>query len=258
MIVPDPYNPQAWDRYSYALNNPIRYADPSGHVSCAGKNWDDGPQCFDKDGKPKNIRIPEWDKDLGDVRAADKRAAIKAYVNYLSDPGHFASLYINPREWVGNAEVAALDVFAQYTNLHSTAENLVLKSYSMSSADLLRKAQMSNAVEPGSVVMAGGVLLYRAMSDAEYQGLMATGQFTQGPNSMGGKWFAESAANARQWGEWFYGGSGNYHVVSVELNTDLANSLMRVSKLDGIGPARYAEDLQALNGGVISIGEVPK
>jgi RHS repeat-associated protein len=30
-IVPDPYNPQAYNRYSYALNNPIRYNDPSGH-----------------------------------------------------------------------------------------------------------------------------------------------------------------------------------------------------------------------------------
>jgi RHS repeat-associated protein len=30
-IVPDPKNPQAWNRFSYALNNPIRYNDPSGH-----------------------------------------------------------------------------------------------------------------------------------------------------------------------------------------------------------------------------------
>jgi RHS repeat-associated protein len=30
-IVPDPYNSQDWDRYSYARNNPLRYNDPSGH-----------------------------------------------------------------------------------------------------------------------------------------------------------------------------------------------------------------------------------
>ena len=30
-IVPDPSNSQAWDRYAYAYNNPIRYNDPTGH-----------------------------------------------------------------------------------------------------------------------------------------------------------------------------------------------------------------------------------
>jgi hypothetical protein len=30
-IVPDPLDPQSLNRYSYVLNNPIRYADPSGH-----------------------------------------------------------------------------------------------------------------------------------------------------------------------------------------------------------------------------------
>jgi len=30
-IVPDPSNPQSLNRYSYALNNPVRYTDPSGH-----------------------------------------------------------------------------------------------------------------------------------------------------------------------------------------------------------------------------------
>jgi RHS repeat-associated protein len=30
-MLPDPYNPQALNRYSYALNNPVKYTDPSGH-----------------------------------------------------------------------------------------------------------------------------------------------------------------------------------------------------------------------------------
>jgi len=31
-IVPEPGNPQALNRYSYVLNNPLRYNDPSGHA----------------------------------------------------------------------------------------------------------------------------------------------------------------------------------------------------------------------------------
>jgi hypothetical protein len=30
-IVPQPGNPQSWNRYSYGLNNPVKYIDPSGH-----------------------------------------------------------------------------------------------------------------------------------------------------------------------------------------------------------------------------------
>jgi hypothetical protein len=30
-IIPQPGNPMAWDRYSYGLNNPLRYTDPTGH-----------------------------------------------------------------------------------------------------------------------------------------------------------------------------------------------------------------------------------
>ncbi|HSO13064.1 MAG TPA: RHS repeat-associated core domain-containing protein, partial [Anaerolineales bacterium] len=33
-IVPDPSNPQDWNRYSYARNNPLKYTDPSGHNPC--------------------------------------------------------------------------------------------------------------------------------------------------------------------------------------------------------------------------------
>jgi hypothetical protein len=30
-IIPDPLNPQSWDRYSYTVNNPILYRDSTGH-----------------------------------------------------------------------------------------------------------------------------------------------------------------------------------------------------------------------------------
>ena len=33
-IVPDPTNPQSFNRYSYVQNNPINRIDPTGHISC--------------------------------------------------------------------------------------------------------------------------------------------------------------------------------------------------------------------------------
>ena len=33
-IVPDPHNPQSLNRFSYTLNNPVRYTDPTGHRVC--------------------------------------------------------------------------------------------------------------------------------------------------------------------------------------------------------------------------------
>jgi RHS repeat-associated protein len=38
-IVPDPYNPQSLNRYTYCLNNPLTYIDPSGHTSMTYDEW---------------------------------------------------------------------------------------------------------------------------------------------------------------------------------------------------------------------------
>ncbi len=53
-LVPDPTNPQALNRYSYVLNNPIKYTDPSGHGAwdwikkTASKAWKKVTSIFTK------------------------------------------------------------------------------------------------------------------------------------------------------------------------------------------------------------------
>ena len=37
-MIPDPSNPQAWNRFGYVHNNPINFNDPTGHKTCS----DDG------------------------------------------------------------------------------------------------------------------------------------------------------------------------------------------------------------------------
>ncbi len=34
-IIPEVYNPQSLNRYSYVLNNPLKYTDPTGHLVVA-------------------------------------------------------------------------------------------------------------------------------------------------------------------------------------------------------------------------------
>ncbi len=40
-IVPDPYNSQDYDRYSYVRNNPLRYNDASGHCVSGAEDYKD-------------------------------------------------------------------------------------------------------------------------------------------------------------------------------------------------------------------------
>jgi hypothetical protein len=82
--------------------------------------------------------------------------------------------------------------------------------------------------------------LFRAVSPGEFKQLMKTGKFAAGPNSLGGKFFAETAEHAGKWGEAMMG-KGNFRIIQADLPTSAADKLMRWERLDGIGPARYGE-----------------
>lgn len=58
-IVPDPTNPQQYNRYSYTLNNALRYTDPTGH-SCANPSY----VSPGGDNPPEAITCKQQEKDI--------------------------------------------------------------------------------------------------------------------------------------------------------------------------------------------------
>jgi len=81
------------------------------------------------------------------------------------------------------------------------------------------------------------VTLYRAVSEGEFHQLMRTGKFEAVPSSLEGKFFAESAEDAAQWGERLEG-ARHYRIVERALPASVAQGLVRWEKRAGSGPAR--------------------
>jgi hypothetical protein len=96
------------------------------------------------------------------------------------------------------------------------------------------------------------IKLYRAVCEAEFQQLKATGRFESVPGSLEGKWFAETLEGARKWGDWFSIVSGARHerIIEIEIDREIADRLVRFANLDGCGSARYAE-LDQLTGAIV-------
>ncbi|MDX2246301.1 MAG: hypothetical protein SF052_05975 [Bacteroidia bacterium] len=78
------------------------------------------------------------------------------------------------------------------------------------------------------------------MSKSEFESLIALGAFSQGTNSMEGKWFAERFSDALEWGK-IMGHDGVFYVVEIEIDEEIFRRLYYQDLLDGIGAGRYAE-----------------
>ena len=87
-----------------------------------------------------------------------------------------------------------------------------------------------------------GVRLYRAVSEAEGKDILVTRAMRAIPSSIQGKWFAENASDAVEWGAAFERMSGVPHrrIIAVTFSEELAARLFGLQMLDSIGPARFA------------------
>jgi len=91
-IVPDPKNPQALNRFSYALNNPLKRVDPSGHLSESqvgdylkgqyGDKWRDYLARWKAD--------PNWWAAISVAQPGDYLGAGKLFGRLEASPGGFS------------------------------------------------------------------------------------------------------------------------------------------------------------------------
>ncbi len=86
-----------------------------------------------------------------------------------------------------------------------------------------------------------GTTLYRNVDANEFNSIAETGEFTNGPGNMEGKWFAHEGEHAERWGEVLNGGDGL--TVQTTIPQWLFDRLHHHpgGKLEGIGPASYAD-----------------
>jgi hypothetical protein len=114
--VPEPGSPQSLNRYSYTIGNPLKYTDPTGHKE-DGECGLNGQDCIDVSG----LWDPSWPQFVDDPEAAEQ-----AFWLFITNPEYFIALYADTSAWTDSQEVASLEVFAEYSTLHTTAEALVL------------------------------------------------------------------------------------------------------------------------------------
>jgi RHS repeat-associated protein len=131
-LVPDPASPQGFNRYSYTRNNPLNFVDPTGHKE-EGECGPNGEDCIDVSALWDQF----WLQYVGDPEAAEQ-----AFLLFLADPQYFISLYTNPAAWAASQEVADLDVFLQYSSLHTTAASFMASLFDSDTAGSIQAAHM--------------------------------------------------------------------------------------------------------------------
>jgi RHS repeat-associated protein len=78
-LVPDPLNPQAWNRFSYVYNNPVSYVDPSGHqvvplligFTVAAIIWLAYPRIAEAPAPGEVLTPPDYDPGYGEKAFLD-------------------------------------------------------------------------------------------------------------------------------------------------------------------------------------------
>jgi RHS repeat-associated protein len=209
-------DPQSWNMYAYVRNNPLRFTDADGRKCVGGADDKTGMTCF-----------------VATAHASWLGRIFSKIDSFLKGTGEEA--VANPIIGVSNT----LSTMTAMSGLKAPAQQPLLQP--TNTAEQL--GQYTGMIVP--LFIPGGeveetVTLFRAVSREEAAQALAEGVFKAGENSLGGKFFAETAEDATKWGNQLQG-PGQFEVLQVQLPKSTADSLMRWERLDGIGPARYGE-----------------
>jgi len=87
-IIPQPGNPQAWDRYSYVFSNPVRNVDPSGHKACDNRN--ESGNCLTDDQQTKEWLVNELENfNQPDIVNADEMIEVGFIITDQLSPNEY-------------------------------------------------------------------------------------------------------------------------------------------------------------------------
>jgi len=129
-IIPNPGDPQSWDRYSYVRNSPTGRIDPTGHM-------DDEGGGDDKIGTPNIINILICGRDSQTCGSSSD------LTGYANDNGNFYIFDVDGP--ICNSKAACANYISEYINQHPNIDfNLIGHSAGADVAILVASRSVSN------------------------------------------------------------------------------------------------------------------
>ena len=184
-IVPNPANPQAFNRYSYVFNNPFRYVDPSGNIpiDCWGTSY-----C----GSANSDLLPERYLPPRSSSNSGNSAPRVFYLNGLgggenippvySDESEYSTVMYYLSEAVGEENVTHVPVFTDPyvqgpSQLDMFGEALGIDAnWTESALDMITTELTNNPLENGQELVivgssAGGTVAIELLDDLQREGI---------------------------------------------------------------------------------------
>jgi len=103
-IIPQQYDPQSWNRYEYAEDNPVRYNDPTGHRNCDEDGYCPG-NTYDPDVARQDMLFTRMFRGSGSNSAW-------TYKDWQYYDAHRNDLWRHPDQWINPDPEKGWNLFA--------------------------------------------------------------------------------------------------------------------------------------------------